>query len=385
MKKTIFKTVFISIEKMKRSIFLLVVILFISCGNNSQQQSNSDIEIDKIQLNDDCFDEIKTELIDSIRILKLNENEKSYFVSISKLIVHNDTLYVFDRFGKDLLVSFDRNGNYITTFSQKGGGPKEYVRLWDFDVDSKYVYLYDRATQKMLYYDHTGNFVKSHSTSFRGDAFVVLQNNEYLFSLAKENKNHKLCMTDSTLTITKTLLSYQEEDIDDRMTDNLFQRVNNTIYYNKVVNDSVYAFSNQGNMQKCYYFNFNNKNVPDDEKHSYDKLVSSKGKEKYVYFNDCPMILNNFIIGSVFQNGNKGTFLYDTEKDKGGIKEWRAHKIELSDIILPITTTQNCVIGWMDYSVYEALSDKSMFSSELTQHLNDGGHVLAFYFLNNAR
>ena len=134
MKKTIFKTVFISIEKMKRSIFLLVVILFISCGNNSQQQSNSDIEIDKIQLNDDCFDEIKTELIDSIRILKLNE--KSYFVSISKLIVHNDTLYVFDRFGKDLLVSFDRNGNYITTFSQKGGGPKEYVRLWDFDVDS---------------------------------------------------------------------------------------------------------------------------------------------------------------------------------------------------------------------------------------------------------
>ena len=82
-------------------------------------------------------------------------------------------------------------------------------------------------------------------------------------------------------------------------------------------------------MQKCYYFNFNNRNVPDDEKHSYDKLVSSKGKEKYVYFNDCPMILNNFIIGSVFQNGNKGTFLYDTEKDKGGIKEWIAHKIEL--------------------------------------------------------
>lgn len=218
---------------MKPSIFLLLFVLLISCNNNSRQHSNGDINMDKIQLDDDCFDEIKTELIDSIRILKLNENEKSYFVSISKLIVHNDTLYVFDRFGRDLLMSFDRNGNCITTFSQKGGGPQEYVRLWDFDVDSKYVYLYDRAKQKMLYYDHTGNFVKSHSTSFRGDAFVVLQNNEYLFSLAKENKNYKLCMTDSTLTITKTLLSYQEEDIDDRMTDNLFQRVNNTIYYNK--------------------------------------------------------------------------------------------------------------------------------------------------------
>lgn len=78
----------------------------------------------------------------------MNENEESFFVAISKLLVHNDTLYVFDRFGRDLLVSFDRNGNYITTFSQKGGGPKEYVQLWDFDVDSNYVYLYDRATKK---------------------------------------------------------------------------------------------------------------------------------------------------------------------------------------------------------------------------------------------
>ena len=345
---------------------------------------NSNIDIDKIQLNDNYFNEIKTEVIDSISILKLNENEKSFFVAISKLMVHNDTLYVFDRFGRDLLVSFDRNGNYITTFSQKGGGPKEYVRLWDFDVDADYVYLYDRAAQKMLYYDHAGNFIKSRSSSFRGDAFVVLQNKEFLFSLAKEDKNPKVCITDSTLTITKTLLSYQKEEFDDRITDNLFQRVKNTIYYNKVVNDSVYVFSNQGNIQKCYCFNFNNRNVPNDEKYSYDKLSSSNGKEKYVYFNDCPMILNNFIIGSVFQNGNKGTFLYDTQKDKGGIKEWKANEIELSDIILPITISQNCVIGWIDYSVYEALSDKSMFSSELTQHLNDGGHILVFYYLNNA-
>ena len=167
---------------MKQSIFLLIFILFISCDNKSQLQSNSDFDIDKIQLNDNCFDEIKTELIDSIRILKLNENEESFFVAISKLLVHNDTLYVFDRFGRDLLVSFDRNGNYITTFSQKGGGPKEYVQLWDFDVDSNYIYLYDRAAKKMLYYDHSGNFIKSHSSSFRGDAFVVLPNNEFLFS-----------------------------------------------------------------------------------------------------------------------------------------------------------------------------------------------------------
>ena len=370
---------------MKQSIFLLIFILFISCDNKSQLQSNSDFDIDKIQLNDNCFDEIKTELIDSIRILKLNENEESFFVAISKLLVHNDTLYVFDRFGRDLLVSFDRNGNYITTFSQKGGGPKEYVQLWDFDVDSNYVYLYDRATKKMLYYDHSGNFIKSHSSSFRGDAFVVLQNNEFLFSLAKENKSPKVCITDSTLTITKTMLSYQKEELDDRITDNLFQRVKNIIYYNKVVNDSVYAFSNRGNMQKCYYFNFNNRNVPNNEKYSYDKLCSSKGKEKYIYLNDCPLILNNFIIGSVFQNGNKGTFLYDIRKGKGGIKEWRADKIELSDIILPITVAQNCVVGWIDYSVYEALSDKSMFSSELIQNLNDGGHILVFYYLNDAK
>lgn len=52
---------------MKQIKFLLVFILFISCDNNSKQPSNSDAGIDNIELNDNCFDEIKTELIDSIR------------------------------------------------------------------------------------------------------------------------------------------------------------------------------------------------------------------------------------------------------------------------------------------------------------------------------
>ena len=52
---------------MKQINFLLVFIQFISCDNKSKQPSNSDVGIDNIELNDNCFDEVKTELIDSIR------------------------------------------------------------------------------------------------------------------------------------------------------------------------------------------------------------------------------------------------------------------------------------------------------------------------------
>ena len=262
---------------MKQFIFLLGILfslLLTNCNKSSNQHSNSDITTENIRLVDNSYNDLKSALVDSIHILKLNENEESFFVTISKVMTYNDTIYVFDRFGRDLLISFDRNGNYITKFSQKGGGPEEYARLWDFDVDSNYVYLYDRAAQRMLFYDHAGNFVKSHSTTFRGDAFVALKNNEFLFSLAKENDNKKVCIVDSTLSVKQTLLSYQKEDNDDRITDNLFQKVNGMIYYNKVVNDSVYVFSNQGHILNCYYFNFNDNNVPDEEKYSYDKLTS---------------------------------------------------------------------------------------------------------------
>lgn len=371
---------------MKQFIFLLGILfslLLTNCNKSSNQHSNSDITTENIRLVDNSYNDLKSALVDSIHILKLNENEESFFVTISKVMTYNDTIYVFDRFGRDLLISFDRNGNYITKFSQKGGGPEEYARLWDFDVDSNYVYLYDRAAQRMLFYDHVGNFVKSHSTTFRGDAFVALKNNEFLFSLAKENDNKKVCIVDSTLSVKQTLLSYQKEDNDDRITDNLFQKVNGMIYYNKVVNDSVYVFSNQGHILNCYYFNFNDNNVPDEEKYSYDKLTSSGGKDKYTYFYDCPMIIDNIIVGSVFQNGNKGTFLYDIKTNKGGIKEWLPNKMELSDIILPITATTNYLIGWMDFSAYELLSDKEMLSPEFIQHMGDGGRILIFYYLNN--
>ena len=192
-----------------------------------------------------------------------------------------DTIYVFDRLGQNKLVSFDKAGHFIQQFSRKGNGPEEYALLWDFDVDAQYVYLYDRASMRMLYYTHTGKFIKSQSTLFRAKSFVALANGNFLFSLEKGKDGKEVCLADSSLAIQKTYLSYQKEETDDRITDNLFQKVNDTIYYNKVVNDSVYVFSNQDELLKCMLFDFNGKNVPEEAQQSYAQLMATGGKEEY--------------------------------------------------------------------------------------------------------
>lgn len=361
-------------------LYCLTFILFISCKKENSGNNTQCTIIEATQLSDKNYDTILSETIDSIGFLPLKENEESFFAAISKIKIAKDTIYIFDRFGKNSVIAFDKDGNFITTFGEHGNGAHEYIRLWDFDVDCNYVYLYDRSKQKMLYFTHTGTFVKENYTSFRGEAFKILKNGCMLFSLEKEENSAKLCMTDSLLKIQKVLSNYQEDELNDKITDNVFQECDNTIFYNKAVNDSVYAFSADGKPLTCYYFNLNNQNVPDPLKYSYNKLLEENGKKKYTYFYNCPIFFQGKFMGTVFHNGNKSTFLYDSYKKIGGIKEWKKG-IQLSDIILPLYINSKFIASWMDYSVYEIISDKDKVPSDVIEHMENGGRVIVFHYL----
>ena len=364
------------------SVIASLVLGLMGCQEPVKKGNGPDGKTEKIVWKKNEYEALAPSVVDSIRFLKLNEDEEAFLKGIHQIKIYRDTIYVFDRLGQNKLVSFDKAGHFIQQFSRKGNGPEEYALLWDFDVDAQYVYLYDRASMRMLYYTHTGKFIKSQSTLFRAKSFVALANGNFLFSLEKGNDGKEVCLTDSSLAIQKTYLSYQKEETDDRITDNLFQKVNDTIYYNKVVNDSVYVFSNQGELLKCMLFDFNGENVPKEAQQSYAQLVTTGGKEEYTYFYDCPMICHHKIIGSVFHRGKKGVFLYDEEKQQGGIKEWIPQQIGLSDIILPLTSTSNYVVGWMESSIWEVCTDSKDLSPDLIKHLEKGGRILVFYYIH---
>ena len=104
-------------------------------------------------------------------------------------------------------MSFDKEGNFITQYGERGRSSSEYVRVNSFDVDKHYVYLYDDASEKMISFTHGGEFVQKVETPFWGEDFKVLDDGSFLFSLKPGKSNVKLCMTDSLFNIKKYFLT----------------------------------------------------------------------------------------------------------------------------------------------------------------------------------
>ncbi len=364
---------------MKRYVYAISLLLILTgCDLNRKQEMS--LSTQTIALDSAC-QEIMPGVVDSISFVKLEENDDSYFASISKLRMMGDTIIVFDRMGKNTLLGFNIQGDYLHSFGQKGNGPNEYVRLWDFDIDSNYVYLYDRAKKKMLYYDHQGRFIQRKTTAFIGDGFKTINEGRFLFSLAKAGSNMKLCITDSLLRIEQSILSYREDEADDKITDNLFFASGTEIMYNKPVCDSIYTLSQSGELQGCYKISFGNYGVPKEIVGSYEKITEYESKKKYCFMHDCPLVTNNLIVGSIFHQGAKATLIIDLKTNKNYINDW-VEGVKIANIILPVYANARYIVGWMDYEVYNAASDKELLSPDMVKHLKNGGKILIFYHLN---
>ena len=324
-----------------------------------------------------------SDIFDSISFLMLKEKEGAYFSTISKMEIIKDRILIFDKISNSLL-AFDTHGDFINSYSRRGKANNEYMRLSDVEVDSNYVYLYDRASKKMLYYDFSGNFIKSATTEFRGEAFYPINGNRFLFSMAKEEHNMKLCVVDSSFQIKDCLLSYKEEDLDNKFNNIIFRGTDDRILYNKPVCDTIYFFSKSGELQNSFLMDFNGKNVPDDIKGNFEELAINRKNENYIYMYECPMIINNVILATVFHQGHSATLIYNQDIKKGSVVDW-ADDNKLSNMILPVYSNQEYIVGWMDDEVFESITDKERLNEEMVQHLKKGGRILIFYHLKNNR
>jgi len=322
------------------------------------------VSCDEITLSLDNSTQVS--LASNTQFIKLKEPKKT-FAEIDGIQVYNDTIYVFDKVARNILMSFDKEGNHLVTFGERGNSKNEYSRLWAFDVDKDYVYLYDRAKKCMMYFSHDGKFIKASNTDFRGDSFKALSNGKFLFSFALDEKLYKLGVVDNLLKIEKLYLNFNKEDKDNLSNNNVFQRVDDQIFYNKEMSDTIYAFSDEGELEKSYYINFSGKNVPQEYKFDFEKLMDD-GKEKaYAYLNDCPMICNSVLIVPTAIKGKYG-FVYYNLKDKKEEKQEGVTNL--------LCVSKDMLYGWMDMDSYQHLGNKTHIPANVVDFMRNGGRVL---------
>jgi hypothetical protein len=354
-------------------------VFLIGCHSGEKQQNTGNIEIYRL---DRSNHQLSSTLFDSVSFVSLKE-DKDFFSRIDKLIIHGEYIYIMDVWTVNSLLVFDNTGAFVRKIGRIGNGSGEYIRLYDFDVDSQFIYMYDRTKMNILKYDLQGNLIKESKMPFRPSGFKVLKNQKYLFALIKEDNKYQVVRTDSTFNIEESFLPFDNDDFaDDKRTDNIFQKSGEIISYNKYISDTVYLFSAEGELTNKVLFDFGEKAVPQRlRKGSFQKFYS---EGDYVYYLDTPIKINRFWIAFTEGTGyQKSTFLYDTDAKEYYFYKWnlKPGQLDFSDISRPVFTNSKYIVGYMDYTVYESLKNKPVLNNSDIAILEDGGHLLCFYHL----
>lgn len=229
-----------------RLLFLtLIITLFYSCskqGSNSESKYSSIFDINKtINLNADSI--TATEFI-----LPLETTKESILGEISKIYFSDSTIFVFDSQNQKLLC-FDKNsGKFLKQIWRQGRGPKEftYISSLFYSAKEKLLYVYDGGKKKVFIFNDSGEYFNEIETDpdyFLSD-FCKIENSFWIhspYNLENKEVQYRLYeMSDD----------FKEVKSKHIVTNNFFDRKENSYYFQVLDNDVYFASGNDPQIYK---------------------------------------------------------------------------------------------------------------------------------------
>ena len=322
--------------------------------------------------------DLPDELVKSKHYINLDmDKEKNYLGIISKASVTKNKIYLLDKRLRKLVI-FDRKGKYEGMIDRLH---KDYANMSYFDVDTTgIIYVIDGKLDNLLTYDAALHLTNLKKSPFEADIIQRLNSNNFLVGLSSWNKQtdagDQIVFTDSNLIPIKTILRY-DENVDDNywITEYRFIKTDKSIFYNKSVDNNVYAFSLKGELQKIYRFDFGPMNVPNADKKNIQASIAKY--DKYRLLTDFTVVNNKYAIGKIYDRQNFRFFYLDRI----------AHRLFLEDLTLP-----NALKHIADFDGTHLFTfinpgdfDETAFGNlpiDAKQHLQKGGIVFCDYELN---
>ena len=246
---------------MKQPITIIIFsILFCACGtspqNNSMALALSDTEIIKINpgsphlIRADMAKTIDTkkllDMIQSIDYIKLDSSEP--MGPINKMIVTNDKIFIMDSFAAQQIFVFDKTGKLLYRIKNKGRGPKEYISIWDIQVDTirNEILLNDALARSYLYFSaDDGQFIRrekgiANCYVARIDSlYVNLQNNGQDFN---DEENWAILITDKDSVIYKGF-EFKPIQEGDYIVNSFYRDNDGSLLYTPIYSDTIYQFT----------------------------------------------------------------------------------------------------------------------------------------------
>ncbi|MDE6158649.1 MAG: 6-bladed beta-propeller [Bacteroidaceae bacterium] len=257
--------------------------------------------------------------IDSIYYLPLMNSDKHMLTDITKLRIIDDKILISNKEQSKICV-YTTDGAFLYEIANRGKGHGEYLEIANFTVTSHYIYILDNYSHKIhVYNTENGKHVKSSEISFVAWDLEAFDDNNFLFTMLKnnpvgkldfENTCHSVWRTDSLWSVTGRYLPYDS---------NYYEMVGKNTYFtigvdNKIVfhtfkDDGFYEFHYNGSV-KFTKISFRNP-IPQEYKGDYESAVE-KG---FHFLSATPFVTEKYIVTEIQKGEYSDTYLYDYRKD----------------------------------------------------------------------
>ena len=242
------------------TISVLVTFLLCACGNNVRN-SNMTLRMDNaniIRITTDSPQLIRVDnakiistselldMVEQVDYIKLDSSEP--IGEISKMVVTKDKIFILDSFTSQQIFVFDKTGKLLYRIKNKGRGPKEYISIWDMQVDTirNEILLNDALARSYLYFSaDDGQFIRrekgiANCYVARIDSlYVNLQNNGQDFN---DEENWAILITDKDSVIYKGF-EFKPIQEGDYIVNSFYRDNDGSLLYTPINSDTVYQFT----------------------------------------------------------------------------------------------------------------------------------------------
>jgi hypothetical protein len=368
-------------------LMIFVVILFYSNCNAKKEQPKVDVEVEVIDFfsfNKLEVDETPTSIIKNKKYIKLDGSSEDYFFKgIGKISIVDNNIYILDRRLKKLIV-FDTTGTGIGCVGKRGQGPGEYLQITDFSTNERGdIYFIDGTldNDRLFIFDKHRQFVSVKRMPFEANVIQCLPDGKLLFGLAPWNKeresaSRKIAITNSELDIEQVYGKYDEYvDNNFGISHYLFINTGDRILYNKPIDNYVYEFSLEGQLQKIYFFDFGKKNVPDECRKNIESNLEKF--EHYCCLKNFAVVNNKYMLGTLWNDTKTKIFIVDKNN-----KTVYLSKKEIADADNSNFSgyCNNQMISYIYPGKYDDIQTTD-FPADIKKHVEDENFVLCLYTL----
>ena len=331
--------------------------------------------------------------VDSLSFISLDDSDANSFIKdINKCIIKNDRIYILDFFGTESVKVFDLSGKFLFMVGAKGGGPGEFFRTFDFDVNDNGIYLLDVRNRKIIEYALDNSFREEYryDGKLSGiNSFFVTNQSNFVLGMDKEiYDDAKVLLVNQELEIIQHILPFNEKDTQGQLKIGSFRRCGDNIVFYYPVSDDIYLFEKSGELGKKYSISLNAQPIPDEIRSDYNKVVSERKLGGFNYFHESVYYNGNLFLATMFYGSSKALFCLDIVNQKYIIKSYEGimelfKKLSIRDFNFPVYADNNQIVCAMNQMIYEKIEEKEMIDPAYIEMLKEGGTLLLVYHLRN--